>query len=84
MVTLHHFIHDLIRATFRLNVLMQLWTHVRRGTHYLALNTAQVQASTRDLVEGDEVMVYMNEDGNWYVRLEEEFKDGRFNRTDGA
>ena len=54
------------------------WRHKVRGTGYAVLNHASVQASTRPLVDGDSVTVYCGVDSKWYVRLVEEFYDGRF------
>ena len=56
----------------------RFWRHKQRGTFYEELGRADVQASTRPLVEGDVVVVYRGQDGKWHVRRDEEMEDGRF------
>lgn len=55
------------------------WRHVKRGTEYeVIFPDAELQISTRDLIDGDSVVVYRGNDGKVRARLEEEFHDGRF------
>lgn len=55
--------------------------HRKRGTVYdLVFPSASVQAET-PIVEGDEVVVYVGEDGRPWVRKVDEFQDGRFEKA---
>lgn len=51
--------------------------HVKRGTTYRVLGTADVQANTC-IIEGERVTVYQGEDRRLWVRPTGEFEDGRF------
>lgn len=76
MYTIGNFTHDETGTPFMLNVLMTMWQHIKRGTNYLVLRNDAVCQS--DMVEGDEVVVYVGTDNKWHVRRKEEFEDGRF------
>lgn len=54
------------------------WRHRVRGGTYGLLGRATVQASTRPLQDGDEVLIYDGDGGRLWVRLPDEFHDGRF------
>lgn len=72
--SLQNVIHAVVAALPR-------WTHKKRGSVYVEFGRAQVQASTRPIQEGDVVVVYLGVDGDIYVRRDEEFEDGRFERV---
>lgn len=57
------------------------WKHKQRGSFYRIVGGADVQASTRPLVDGDVVLLYHGTTG-YHVRLPDEFFDGRFERVD--
>jgi hypothetical protein len=56
------------------------WRHLARGTTYTELGRGKLQASTRPVVEGDEIVAYRGDDGAWWFRERGEFEDGRFER----
>lgn len=56
----------------------QRWVHVKRQTHYWEQCRAKVQAATRPIEEGDTVIIYVGNDGEFHARRDEEFEDGRF------
>jgi len=59
------------------------WRHSARGSTYRIVAMADVQASTRPLVDGDAVVLYQgDETGDYHVRLPAEFLDGRFEQLD--
>lgn len=65
------------RATNTLDA-FEFFRHLKRGGLYArVLHGAEVQTA-RPIVEGDKVTVYCGEGGKFYVRLDEEFTDGRF------
>jgi len=57
---------------------MPVWRHKARGTVYTEVGRAVLQMSTRDLMEGDTLVIYISPDGKWWARLDDEFMDGRF------
>ena len=59
------------------------WRHVARGSDYVEVGRARVQASTRRIEEDDTVVVYRGKHGKLYAREEGEFEDGRFVRLMG-
>lgn len=56
--------------------------HLRRGSTYGLTAKATAQCSTRPIVEGDAVAVYVDADGRSWVRRLEEFQDGRFEKAE--
>lgn len=56
----------------------QCWQHVKRGTTYEVIGTAELQMSNDLLVDGSEMVVYRGDDGKLWAREEGEFTDGRF------
>ena len=56
----------------------QRWQHVKRGTTYEVIGTAELQMSNDLLVDGSEMVVYRGDDGKLWAREEGEFTDGRF------
>lgn len=57
------------------------YRHVKRGTTYTMVGTAEVQAS-EPLTEAELVQVYRSDQtGMLYVRRNSEFFDGRFERV---
>ena len=63
-------------------VLLSRFRHVKTQGEYTVLLGARVSASTRPLVEGDSVVLYIDHLGRGHVRLHEEFHDGRFEGMD--
>lgn len=56
----------------------QTHCHIKRGSTYtVERQGAEVQTS-RPIVEGDMITVYVGTDGKAWARLDEEFNDGRF------
>lgn len=53
------------------------WRHLKRGTEYMMVGRAEVQAS-EPLTEAELVAVYRARDGRLWVRRWAEFHDGRF------
>ena len=51
--------------------------HVRRGTSYIEIGRGEVQ-SDMPIREGDDLVVYLGEDGKLWLRPTAEFDDGRF------
>lgn len=58
------------------------WRHVRRGTEYTEIGHAELQLSTYDPMDGVEVTIYRGDDGRTWVRMTDEFEDGRFERIE--
>lgn len=57
------------------------WTHVKRGSTYVVLHEAYLQASTHPGLDEKPVVVYQSEEtGSVWVRARDEFLDGRFER----
>lgn len=56
------------------------WVHSKTRGHYYEVARAKVQASTRPIVEDDEIVVYQGSGpgGGTYARRTGEFEDGRF------
>lgn len=55
-----------------------IWRHVKRGTTYLALHLAEVQAAA-PIKEGERLIIYgSTDDGRVWARPTAEFHDGRF------
>ncbi|MFC6627319.1 hypothetical protein [Sphingomonas yabuuchiae] len=53
------------------------WRHVKRGTVYQVIGTAELQAGQPQL-EHAELVIYRGEDGKLWARNSGEFHDGRF------
>lgn len=49
----------------------------RQSTYLRAFEDVEVQTS-RPIVEGDKLTIYIGESGKVWARLDEEFNDGRF------
>lgn len=66
--------------TFLRGIGAKLWRHRRRKSvePYVMVGIAYAQCSTYQIIEGDRVAVYLNSEGQLYVRHEDEFTDGRF------
>lgn len=66
---------------------MSIWKHLKRGTLYSTLTrTAHFQWSARPDIEkaldGVDLCIYRHIDtGNYYVRPNDEFMDGRFEKV---
>lgn len=62
----------------------QRWRHKVRGTSYTEIGRGELQmsgsADETAISEGDRMVVYRGEDGKFWVRLEREFEDGRFDK----
>jgi hypothetical protein len=59
------------------------YRHKARQSTYRIVGAADVQSSTRPLVDGDSVVLYQsNETQSYHVRLPTEFLDGRFELLD--
>ena len=71
-------------ATRLSDVELARWRHAKRGTEYVEVGRAKVQASIRQIEDGDTVVVYQSTEGALHAREEGEFEDGRFVRIDGA
>lgn len=56
------------------------WQHVKRGTTYRIVGTAELQMAFDALVDGSELVIYQGDDGKTWAREEGEFTDGRFVR----
>lgn len=54
------------------------FTHHRRGGNYRRFAKAASVQSSRPIIEGDTVTVYVSQDHRVWIRLQEEFEDGRF------
>lgn len=57
-----------------------IWKHKKRGTAYVEIARAEVQASG-PIKEGDVLVVYRGEDGKTWCRPVSEFEDGRFEKV---
>lgn len=61
-----------------IRVLVRHYKHKKRGTEYrLMTQVAKVQ-SNAPIYEGDLVAVYMDSSGDYWIRPDTEFMDGRF------
>ena len=59
------------------------WRHKKRRTIYEEIGRAKLQASDVGGFSDHQLMVvYRGEDGQLWVRPEDEFEDGRFERLD--
>lgn len=56
----------------------RFWRHVKRGSHYEVVGTAELQSSGGPVKEGRSLVVYLSQDGKLYARPLDEFLDGRF------
>ncbi len=55
------------------------WRHKKRGSIYIEIGRAKLQASdTGGMSDNQPMVVYRGEDGQLWVRPEDEFNDGRF------
>lgn len=53
--------------------------HLKRGSEYVMIGQGSLQ-NAREVIlkEGDSMSVYLDDDGDLWVRATEEFNDGRF------
>lgn len=56
------------------------WRHKKRGSFYTEVGIASVQ-SAHPIVEGDRLVIYLNEAGELWARPQAEFEDGRFEKV---
>lgn len=57
------------------------WRHKKRGSSYVELGRAELQASNPTLLkEGAEIVFYRGVDGKLWCRAAAEFEDGRFEK----
>lgn len=54
------------------------WRHKKRGSKYTLLTAATLQCSTNKELDYAKVVIYQGDDGQLWVRLKDEFFDGRF------
>lgn len=54
------------------------WRHKKRGSEYTILGVAEMQCSTDPKFDHMPVIIYMGDDNQVWVRLKDEFMDGRF------
>lgn len=55
------------------------WRHKKRGTSYVEVGRGGLQTSDPGGLQDDDVMViYRGDDGQFHVRAQHEFMDGRF------
>ena len=54
------------------------YRHVKRGGEYEVIGTASLQTVSGDLVDGSDLVIYRDGDGELWAREEGEFHDGRF------
>jgi hypothetical protein len=54
------------------------WRHEKRGTLYTELGRARLQCAGAVLSDDEPMVVYVDDDGQMWVRSEREFMDGRF------
>ena len=57
--------------------LFKRYRHLKRGTTYVEVGRGEVQSDTV-VREGDELVVYVGENGRVWLRPPSEFNDGRF------
>lgn len=63
---------------------MTRWRHVRRGTCYEEIGTAEVQIADGQMIgEGAVLIIYRGDDGKLWARPINEFLDGRFEPVAG-
>lgn len=60
------------------------WRHKKRGTTYVEIGRATLQAATGPAGEGDTLVIYRGEDGQLWAREAHEFEDGRFDEVSDA
>lgn len=61
------------------------WRHKKRGSIYIEIGRAKLQAAdTGGMADNQPMVVYRGEDGQLWVRPEDEFEDGRFERVDSS
>ena len=59
------------------------WRHKKRGTTYVEVGRAVLQASNPALLqEGTQIVIYRGTDGKLWCRSAAEFEDGRFERLE--
>lgn len=56
---------------------MKRYLHKKRGTKYEIVATGRLQCG-KPLHDMEKVIIYKGEDGQYWVRSEEQFFDGRF------
>lgn len=54
------------------------WRHKKRGTEYTIMARAKMQCSSDPKFDDIEVVVYVGDAGQCWVRPKDEFFDGRF------
>lgn len=57
------------------------YRHKKRGTEYDVVAIGELQMSSDMLVDGASMVIYRGDDGQYWVREEEEFHDGRFEKV---
>lgn len=60
------------------------WRHVARGSTYVEVGRALLQASTGPVGEAATLVIYRDAKGRLWARPEAEFEDGRFEETRGG
>ncbi|WP_052025667.1 hypothetical protein [Novosphingobium sp. AP12] len=58
------------------------WRHKKRGTEYEVVAVGELQMSSNMLVDGSSVVIYRGDDDRHWVRCEDEFHDGRFEKVE--
>ena len=54
------------------------WKHRKRGTTYTEIARGKASVSLSPIDDYTPVVIYRGDDGQWWVRSEMEFDDGRF------
>ncbi len=60
------------------NTTRRKWHHLKRGSDYTEFCRGTLQVATKPVVEGDILICYQGETGDFYYREQGEFEDGRF------
>lgn len=59
----------------------EVYRHLKRGSEYALVAIGKLQSSGGPVHEGDTLVAYIGEDGQFWFRKESEFRDGRFVRV---